>query len=422
MDFIKTNKLANGIFIGTDHMPQVETVAISILVKTGSRYETVTNNGISHFLEHMAFKGTEQRSAKDIAEEFDQIGGYLNAYTSREKTVYHAKVLKDDVEIAVDILTDILQNSVFSNEEIERERGVILQEIAQTKDTPDDIIFDYFQETAFANQAIGRSILGTEELVQQFTRENFLDYVNKHYSYDNIIISAAGNINHNHFNTLLENKCTKFASQSNKTMEKSNYTGGELRIQKDLEQAHIILGFNGCSYLHPEYYAQQVLSLIIGGGMSSRLFQEVREKRGLAYGISAFTSNYEDCGIFGIYSSTTEDKVNELLEVTIQELHKAAYKIDENELQRAKAQIKASLLMAQESSISRAEKLAGNYAAFGRYLSIEEILKNIDLIDTKQVSSLMNSLLKNNFNPTLVSIGKIDTLYSYGEVQTKLAT
>jgi predicted Zn-dependent peptidase len=421
MNYIKTNKLTNGIFVGTDNMPQVETVAISILVKTGSRYETVANNGISHFLEHMAFKGTERRSAKDIAEEFDQIGGYLNAYTSREKTVYHAKVLKDDVEIATDILTDILQNSVFSDEEIERERGVILQEIAQTKDTPDDIIFDYFQETAFANQAIGRSILGTEELVQRFTREDFLNYVNNHYSYDNIIISAAGNIDHNHFSRLLENKCTKFAPKANKFKDKSSYTGGELRIYKDLEQVHLVLGFNGCSYLQPEYYTQQILSLIIGGGMSSRLFQEVREKRGLAYGISAFTSNYEDCGIFGIYSSTTEDKVNELLEVTIQELHKAAQKITEDELQRAKAQVKASLLMAQESSISRAEKLAGNYAAFGRYLSIEEILKNIELIDTKQVTDLMNNLLKNNFRPTLVSIGKIDTLYSYGEVQTKLA-
>ncbi len=421
MTSIKTAKLTNGLLVASDNMPQVETVAVSVLVKTGSRNEQISNNGISHFLEHMAFKGTTTRTARDIAEEFDQIGGYFNAYTSREKTVYYAKILKDDVPVAVDILADILQNSTYAQDEIERERGVILQEIAQAKDTPDDIIFDYFQEIAYANQAIGRSILGTEELVANFQRDDILHYVRQGYSYDNIIIAAAGNIQHDNFVQLVDKKFTNFTKNNSKHQEDSAYTGGDFRMQKDLEQVHVVLGFSGYSYFDPKYYTQQILSIIAGGGMSSRLFQEVREKRGLAYGISAFSSNYKDCGIFGIYSSTSDDKVNELLDVTIDELHKLTQHIDEQELQRAKAQVKASLLMAQESSVSRAEKLAGNYAVFGRYLATEEILEKINQIDKQQVISLMLELLQKKSPPTLVSLGKIDKLYSYGEIKTKLA-
>lgn len=421
MDSITTTKLNNGLFAASDVMPQVETVTVSVLVKTGSRNETATNSGIAHFLEHMAFKGTKKRTARDIAEQFDQIGGYFNAYTSREKTVYYAKILKDDVEVALDILADILQNSVYAEDEIERERGVILQEMAQTKDTPDDIIFDYFQETAYPQQAIGRSILGTEELVKRFSRDDIVKYVKQGYSYDNIIIAGAGNLQHQAFVNMVEDKFTNFAATKKQPFDKAKYLGGDFRMQKDLEQVHVVLGFNGYSYLDPKYYAQQVLAIVAGGGMSSRLFQEVREKRGLAYGISAFSSNYSDGGIFGIYSSTSDDKVNELIDVTATELCKIAQRIDEAELQRAKAQLKAGVLMAQESSVARAEKLAGNYAAFGRYLSVKEIIEKIDAINKQQITSLMAEFLQNNSALTLVSLGKVDRLYSYEDVQTKLA-
>jgi predicted Zn-dependent peptidase len=414
------SKLSNGITLAHDKMDEIETVSISILLKTGSKNEHIEQSGISHFLEHMAFKGTNTRTAKKIAEEFDMIGGYFNAYTSREKTVYYAKVLKEDIATAVDILTDILQNSIFSEAEIEKERKVILQEMAQTKDTPDDIIFDYFQETAYPNQSLGRSILGDEKIILGATRDQLINYINSRYGYNNIIVSAAGNFNVEEYSTLIQSKFTSMPGFSENSTVKSQYHGGEFRLEKELEQVHFVLGFEACSYYDEDYYVQQVSSIIAGGGMSSRLFQEVRENRGLAYTISAFASSYSDTGIFGIYSASSENNINELIDVSIEEIHKMVEKITADEIKRAKAQVRAGLMMAQESSISRAEKFASNIATYGRYIPINEILEKINSITPERVQAYFKKLLSNKKPPTISSIGKISKLYQYDNIVNKL--
>ncbi len=412
--------LENGITVACDKMEGIETVAISVLIKTGSKFEEKEQSGISHFLEHMAFKGTSTRTAKQIAEEFDMIGGYFNAYTSREKTVYYARVLKNDIETAIDILSDILQNSAFLEEELEKERKVVLQEMAQTADTPDDIIFDYFQEAAFPDQPLGRPILGDEGVIKSLSRGQIIDYVNARYGSNNAIVSAAGNFEIDHYNDLIKSKFTSLPAKSRNLEIKSNYKGGESRVKKDLEQVHLVLGFEGASYHDDDYYTQKALSIIAGGGMSSRLFQEVRENRGLAYNISAFGSNYADSGIFGIYSSSSDYNINELVDVVIAELHKMMHNITEGEVIRAKAQVRSGLLMSQENSVSRAEKFASNLAIYGRYIPITEVINKINAIEPKTIQTYLKKILTNTKQPTISSIGKIEKLYQYDIIKNKL--
>ncbi|RZI47598.1 insulinase family protein [Rickettsiales endosymbiont of Peranema trichophorum] len=410
--------LPNQITIAHDSMTEIESASISVLVKTGSRFEDESICGISHLLEHMAFKGTKTRSAQQIAEEFDMIGGHFNAYTSREKTVYYTKVLKDDIQTATDILADIIQNSVLAEEELEKEKRVVLQEIAQTEDTPDDIVFDHFQSAAFPDQPLGRSILGTPDIITNMSRDTILNYIDEQYKASNIIIAAAGNIKAEEYKALMSDKFSSLSVGYKKEPMKSNYIGGETRVHKDLEQIHIICGFKGLSYydndsIDRSYYTQQILAIIAGGGMSSRLFQEVREKRGLAYTIYAFSTHYSDTGIFGVYSNTHPHHINELIDVVSAELQNMSYKITEEELVRAKAQLKASLLMARESSLSRAEKLASNLAKYGRNIPTEELLKEIDAVNVEAVRSLLNVILSSNDKPTISSIGKNEKLYQY---------
>ncbi|MFI4984227.1 MAG: M16 family metallopeptidase [Rickettsiales bacterium] len=413
--------LDNGLRIATDVMDSIETVSVSVLVKTGSRHENEKNNGISHFLEHMAFKGTATRSAKQIAEEFDSIGGYFNAYTSREKTVYYAKVLKNDLSVAVDILADILQNSLYEEAELEKERKVILEEMKMIQDTPDDLVFDFFQDIAYQNQSFGRSIIGTEETVNSINRADIIDYVANQYNFKDIIIGAAGNFDQDKFRDLIAARFTNFSNNVENKFETPAYTYGDFRKVKDLEQVHLVMGCEGVSYKDPRYYDQQVLAIIAGGGMSSRFFQEIREKRGLAYSVSAFGSSYSDSGVFGIYCGTSEDKTNEFFDVVCDEMKKLAYDIAEEELKRAKAQVKASLLMSQESSVSRAEKLVGNLAVFGKYMPVDEIIAKIELVNIDSVQDFAKKILSDSSRLTLASIGKIDKLYSYDEIVKKLA-
>jgi predicted Zn-dependent peptidase len=410
------NTLDSGLTIGTDYMQDVETVSINFLVKVGSRHETVANNGMSHFLEHMAFKGTASRTAKQIAEQFDMIGADFNAYTGRDKTVYYAKVIKDDVEQALDILTDILQNSLYEEGEIKKEQEVILQEIAQANDTPDDIIFDYFQNIAYPDQPMGRPILGSPEFIKNITRQDIVSYVDASYSLNNIVISAAGKIEHEYFQKLVEAKINNFPKHRKNEIVPAVYKGGDFRMTRDLEQIHLILGLPGLSYMAEDYYTQQVLSIILGGGMSSRLFQEVREKRGLVYGISSFSSSYSDCGMFCIYSSTTTNNVNELLEVVSQEVKKVMENVTEEELQRAKAQVRADLLMAKESTAFRAKKLASNFAMFERYITTEEILEKVNAITKHDISAMMQRLLDSQSKITVAALGQIDGILSYDNI------
>jgi predicted Zn-dependent peptidase len=409
----------NGLTVATDTASDFESITVSVLVKNGSRNENQQNNGISHFLEHMAFKGTSTRTARDIAEEFDMIGGYFNAYTSRTSTVYYAKVLKDDLEKATDILTDIILNSTFAKEELEKEREVILQELCMTRDTPDDIVFDYFQETAFKDQPLGRSILGTEEFIKKLSREELWDYFKNQYSTKNTIISAAGNFDADKFNDMIDDRFKNFQTKSVSKYEKANYSGGELRVSKDLEQNQFLMGFEGLSYLDENFYDLQILAIILGGGMSSRLFQEIREKRGLVYNISAFSSSYSDCGMFGIHSALDSKNINLLIDLIIQELLSVTEKIDDMEIERAKAQVRSNLLMSMESTTSRAKKLCNNFAMFGRYISNDEILKKVNDVSVGSLKKIARQILSNN-NITITTLGNVANICSYNKIIDKL--
>ena len=409
----------NGLTVATDTASDFESITVSVLVKNGSRNENQQNNGISHFLEHMAFKGTSTRTARDIAEEFDMIGGYFNAYTSRTSTVYYAKVLKDDLEKATDILTDIILNSTFAKEELEKEREVILQELCMTRDTPDDIVFDYFQETAFKDQPLGRSILGTEEFIKKLSREELCDYFKNQYSTKNTIISAAGNFDADKFNDMVDDRFKNFQTKSVSKYEKANYSGGELRVSKDLEQNQFLMGFEGLSYLDENFYDLQILAIILGGGMSSRLFQEIREKRGLVYNISAFSSSYSDCGIFVIHSALDSKNINLLIDLIIQELLSVTEKIDDMEIERAKAQVRSNLLMSMESTTSRAKKLCNNFAMFGRYISNDEILKKVNDVSVGSLKKIARQILSNN-NITITTLGNVANICSYNKIIDKL--
>jgi predicted Zn-dependent peptidase len=406
MSKLEITTLANGLRVAADEMKDVETVSVGVFVNTGSRNESPEINGISHFLEHMAFKGTKKRTARQIAEEFEGIGGRINAYTSKEKTVYYAKVLKQHAEFAVEFLADILQNSSFDKVELEKERGVILQEIAMTNDTPDDIVFDYFQETAYPEQALGRSILGPVKNIKKFGREHFVNYIASQYNYQNMAVVAAGNIKESdlvkwskkYFNQLGDNKIKK--------VEAAKYLGGDFRKEKKLEQINLVMGFSGLSYLHKDYYASQILAMILGGGMSSRLFQEVRENRGLAYSIYAFNYAHNDSGLFGIYAGTTPEKTNELISATQQEIKKICEKISDQELKRVHTQFEAGLLMAKESTSTRMQKLGSDIFSFNRLITDKEVLQKISQVKKSDVVKVAGKIFGNS-KPTFAAIGKV---------------
>jgi predicted Zn-dependent peptidase len=397
--------LKNQLRIAADEMKEVETVSIGVFVNTGSRNETPEINGISHFLEHMAFKGTATRSARQIAEEFEGIGGRINAYTSKEKTVYYVKVLKKHAEFAVEFLADILQNSTFDKVELEKERGVILQEIAMTNDTPDDIVFDYFQETAFPSQALGRSILGPVKNIKKFNRDHFTNYIGKQYNYSNMALVAAGAIKQKDLVKWGEKYFHSLGSNKIKALEKGKYVGGEFRKEKKLEQVNLVIGFEGLSYLHKNYYTSQILAMILGGGMSSRLFQEIRENRGLAYSIYAFNYANQDCGTFGIYAGTTPQKTNELVEATCVEIKKICEKITDAELQRVVTQFEAGLLMSKESTSSRMQKLGSDILSHNSIISHDEIRDKISLVKKPAVTKLATEIFSSK--PTFAAIGKV---------------
>lgn len=396
--------LANGIRLISDFVPTSETVAMSVWVDVGSRYEENKENGIAHFLEHIAFKGTKRRTALQIAEEFDNIGGYLNAYTSREHTVYFAKTLHEDAHLSFDLIGDLLQNSTFDTEELEKERDVVLQEIAMTNDTPDDIIFDEHQMIAYKDQSIGRSILGTTELVSSFKRDDLIQFVSKHYTGNRIVISVAGNITHKHALKLAEEHFSEIKPASEKKISQATFTGGRFIEKRDLEQVHLVLGRQGCSYHHDSIYAYQILASVLGGGMSSRLFQEIREKRGLVYSVSSFTNGYSDSGLFCIYGSTTADKAKEFLGVTQAELEKATHNIRLEELDRARTQARAGLRMGREGMGYRCEEMGRRLSCFDRYISSEEILNKLDEITIDDIQQSMKEIL-NHKDTSFAAIG-----------------
>ena len=363
-------------------------------------------------LEHMAFKGTERRTARGIAEEIEAVGGHLNAYTSREHTAYVARVLSADVPLAIDIIADILQNSAFDQTELERERQVILQEIGQALDTPDDLVFDNLQEIAYPSQALGRTILGTPERVRAFRRNDLSSYMSANYRGPTMVLAAAGGVDHDDLVALAQKQFGGLSNGSASSHDPAHYVGGDHRVQRDLEQVHLLLGFDGVTYDDPDFYAMQVYATLLGGGMSSRLFQEVREIRGLAYSIYAFAASYVDTGLFGVYAGTGEAEVTELLPVIAEELAKPATDVSEAEVARARAQHKAGTLMSLESSSSRVEQLARQILIFGRPIPLDEVVAKIDEVDAAAIKRVAERVISSSA-PSLAAIGPLSRLETY---------
>lgn len=417
---VHVSQLSNGMRVVTQEVSSVETVTLGVWVDAGTRHEKAEINGISHFLEHMAFKGTARRSAKDIAEEIEAVGGYLNAYTSREVTAYHARVLKEDVQLAVDLLSDILQNPTFDEAEFAREQSVILQEIGQSHDTPDDIIFDHFQSACFPDQPIGKPILGTAKIVQDLTANDVRKYMQKHYAANQMVFASAGNIDHDWLVQMVEEHFSDLAPECSFQRLKAHYKGGDYREKRDLEQVHLIMGFQGLQHGHEDYYAQSVLATLLGGGMSSRLFQEVREKRGLVYSIYSYAASYRDTGIFGVYAGTGEKETTELMPVVCEELQNIAEApVSAAELQRAKTQLKAGLMMSLESTSARCEQLAQQILVYGRPIPIQEVLEKIDIVDERSVMSIASKIFSSK--PSLAAIGPTKHLAKYNSLEKKFA-
>ncbi|WP_299631734.1 pitrilysin family protein [uncultured Roseobacter sp.] len=417
---LNQHRLSNGFRIVTEEMPGLASASVGVWVTAGARHETPAQNGIAHFLEHMAFKGTKRRTALQIAESIEDVGGYINAYTSREVTAYYARVLQNDVPLALDVIADILLNPTLEESEIEVERGVILQEIGQALDTPDDVIFDWLQEEAYPDHPMGRTILGPSERVANFTRADLQGFIKQHYGPEQMILSAAGAVDHEAIVKLAEKL---FGGMENKPafdVDAARFTGGERRQTKALEQAHFALAFESPGYREDMIYTAQIYASALGGGMSSRLFQEIRENRGLCYSIFAQAGAYADTGMTTIYAGTSAEQLPQLAEITIDEMKRAATDMSPAEVARARAQMKAGLLMGLESPSNRAERLARLVQIWDRVPALEETVALIDAVTTGDVREFAESMA--SASPAALALyGPIDAAPSLAELQARRA-
>ena len=418
---IELHTLSNGFRIVTEHMPSMKSVSIGIWVGAGGRHERLEENGIAHFLEHMAFKGTKTRSALQIAEAIEDVGGYINAYTSREMTAYYVRVLENDVPLGLDVVADILLNPAFEDGEIEVERGVILQEIGQALDTPDDIIFDWLQEVSYPDQALGRTILGPSERVSGFGRDDLKRFVAEHYGPNQMILAAAGAVDHDAIVWQAEALFGHLDRvEPSSVIQPAAFAGGERREEKKLEQVHFTLAFEGPNYRDPDIYTAQIYATAMGGGMSSRLFQEIRENRGLCYTIFAQAGAYEDTGMTTIYAGTSAEEIENLANVTIDEMKRAASDMSAAEVARARAQMKAGLLMGLESPSNRAERLARLLSIWDRIPSIEETIKRIDNVTTGDVREFA-AHMAGHAGSAMALYGPASSAPSLDDLRTRLA-
>ncbi|MCF3593709.1 insulinase family protein [Rhodobacteraceae bacterium LMO-12] len=377
---VEITTLANGFRIVTEHMPGLQSASVGIWITAGARHERPEQNGIAHFLEHMAFKGTKRRTAVEIAEAIEDVGGYINAYTSREATAYYARVLGADVGLAIDVIGDILRNSALDPGEIEIERHVILSEIGQALDTPDDVIFDWLQECAYPDQPFGRTILGPPERVKAFGQDDLRRFVSEHYCAKQMILAAAGDVDHGEIVKQAEAMFGDLQPGTTAKTDPARFAGGETRHEKQLEQAHFALAFEAPGVSDPSIYTAQIYANALGGGMSSRLFQEIRERRGLCYTIFAQSGAYCDTGLMTIYAGTSGEQIADLAQITIDEMHRSSDDMSEAELARARAQMKAGLLMGLESPSNRAERLARMIQLWNRVPGVDEIVERIDAV------------------------------------------
>lgn len=415
---ITLTTLSNGLRIVTDPVPSVESAAVGVWCGVGARDENLIYNGTAHMVEHMLFKGTQTRSALDIANVIENVGGHMNAYTSREITSYHIHLLKDDVALALDVLSDLVQNSTMPEDEIARERSVILQEIGMCNDTPDDVIFDNYTETAYPKQTIGAPILGRSDIIEKMQRAPLMDYMKTHYMPQNLVICVSGNIVSDDIIQYVTDLFGDLPDDKKHKRQTPLYEGGECRVERDLEQSHIVFGFPSPARIDNDFIAGQLLSGILGGGMSSRLFQEVREKRGLVYSIYSFNSAYSDHGQFTIYAGTGPDKLPELVPVMCDEIMKSTESITSQEINRVKAQVRSSVLMARESMMNRADQHAKDVLLRGRVRHADEIIDGINSVDMNMIRTVAQKIFKNK--PTLAALGPLGQLESYDDTVKRL--
>jgi predicted Zn-dependent peptidase len=377
--------------------------------------------GVSHMLEHMAFKGTERRNARQIAEEMETVGGFLNAYTSREQTAFHARLLKADVPLGIDILADILTHPTFDQTELERERQVVLQELGQARDTPDDIVFDHLQTVAYPDQPIGWPILGEEKTVSNFSREELSTYMGANYRTGGMMFIASGAVDHASIVKLVQEKFADLKSGNGPSAQAARYGGGELRADDDLEQVHVTYAFPGIASSDPDIFTAQVYATALGGGMSSRLFQEAREKRGLCYTIYAFANSFSDSGIIGIYTGTGEKEAAEVSAVVAGEMAGLAATANEAEIARAKAQLKSGLLMGLEKPSARSEQIASQLLTYGRVMPVAEIIAKLDVVDASAVRRFGDRVMATS-RPSLAAVGPLKHLESYSTFASRFGT
>jgi predicted Zn-dependent peptidase len=387
--------LTNGIRIVTEEIPYVNSVSIGIWVKVGSRYENVENNGISHFIEHMLFKGTNKRSAKEIANSIDKIGGQLNAFTSKECTCFYAKVLDTHFDIALDVLADMFFNSRFDSEEIDKELGVVIEEINMYEDSPEDLVHDLFSQAVWSGNPLGMSILGTEETLNNLNREKIVNFFNENYIPQNIVISVVGNFKHKEVVASIRSYFEKAEQKRNSSANilvpsfEPEYT----LKSKVTEQVHLCMGFNGVDIKSKAFYPMLILNNVFGGAMSSRLFQKIREDRGLAYSVFSYPSSFEDCGLFSIYAGSKPDNLKNVAELIMEEIRTVKeHGITEEELYDSKEQLKGSYILGLESTSGRMISIGKSELLLNKIYSPAEILEKIDQVDMESVSHIIKHI------------------------------
>ena len=405
---VEVTRLANGIAVATHDMPHLESVALGLWVGAGARSEAPHEHGISHLLEHMAFKGTRRRSARDIAEAIERVGGEMNAETSVDHTTYYMRLLKDDIALGLDVLGDIVCDPLLDPDELALEQHVILQEIGAAYDVPEDFVFDMFQEAAFPQQAIGRSILGTPDSIRSHTAGDLRRFLDAQYRGPGIVVAAAGNLDHGEVVRRAEEHLGGLSGERPAPPESGSYSGGDWRERRDLNEAQILLGFAGPSFTDKSFASAHILSAILGGGMASRLFQELRENRGLCYSISSFYWPFSDTGLFGVQTATSDEDVGELVPVVLDEIRKTTDGVTPAELSRAKAQLRAGLLMTLESPIARAGQMARHILVYGRPLTLAETVAKVDAVTIGDVAALAHRVVASP--PTLAAIGPLAAL------------
>ena len=399
---IKKTSLPGGLNIVSEKIDSVKSISVGIWVKTGSRNEPDEKAGITHFLEHMLFKGTEQRSAYDIAQSMESVGGYLNAFTSTEYTCYYARCLDTKLETALDVLSDMVRNSRFPENELKKEIKVVLEEMKMYRDSPDDFIFEEFTGQIFRDHPIGRPVLGYEKTVSAFTREHLFDYMKARYQPDNLLVAVAGNVEHDEVIKLAEQMLN--INGDTKTLNEEqplqSYEVTRSEVTKPIEQTHMILGRRALNFDHPDKYLLLLANTILGGGMSSRLHQNIREKYGYCYSIGPFNQSYVDTGLFGVYVGTDKEYVSHVRELINKEFERMqSEKVDEKELSEAKAQLKGKLMLSQESTSNRMTRLAKSELYFNRFVTLDELVENIDAVTQEELLRFSAGF----FNPDLFS-------------------